>query len=59
MYLYGSEFELVKDHKAFGVLSDTTSRPCARLERWVLDLQSCKFQKSYKLGSTNIADPLY
>lgn len=45
-YLYGRTFELVTDHKPLEVIFSPKSKPCARIERWVLRLQS------------NIADPL-
>ncbi|XP_055309417.1 uncharacterized protein K02A2.6-like [Sitodiplosis mosellana] len=57
-YLYGREFELVTDHKALETLFAPRSKPCARIERWVMRLMSYKFKVIYKLGKTNIADPL-
>lgn len=34
------------------------SKPCARIERWVLRLQPYKFKVKYLPGGKNIADPL-
>ena len=34
------------------------SRPCARIERWVLRLQPYDFSVTYRPGRRNIADPL-
>lgn len=59
IYLYGKkEFELVTDHKPLEVIFGTKSKPCARIERWVLRLQSYNFKVVYRPGKTNIADPL-
>lgn len=57
-YLFGRIFELVTDHKALEVIFAPTSKPCARIERWVLRLQSYRFKVIYKPGKNNIADPL-
>lgn len=57
-FLFGRRFELVTDHKALKVLFGPKSKPCTRIERWVLRLMSYKFQVIYKPGKTNIADPL-
>lgn len=57
-YLYGRSFELITDHKALEVIFSPKSKPCARIERWVLRLQSYKFKVIYKPGKNNIADPL-
>lgn len=57
-YLYGKQFDLITDHKPLEVIFGPHSRPCARIERWVLRLQSYDFKVVYKPGNTNIADPL-
>lgn len=57
-FLFGREFELVTDHKALETLFGPKSKPCARIERWVIRLMSYKFKVIYKPGKTNIADPL-
>lgn len=57
-YLFGRTFDLITDHKPLEVIFGPRSRPCARIERWVLRLQSYKYNVIYKPGKTNIADPL-
>lgn len=57
-YLFGRTFELITDHKALEVIFSSNGKPCARIERWVLRLQSYKFKVIYKPGKNNIADPL-
>ena len=51
-------FELETDHKPLEVIFKPESRPCARIERWLLRLQSFKFVVKYRKGKGNIADPL-
>lgn len=58
IFLFGKEFDLVTDHKPLEILFGKKSRPCARIERWVLRLQSYKYRIMYKPGKKNIADPL-
>lgn len=59
MYLYGkNEFELVTDHKPLEVIFNSRSKPCARIERWVLRLQAYNYKVVYQPGKMNIADPL-
>lgn len=57
-FLFGRYFELITDHKALETLFGPKSKPCARIERWVIRLMSYKFKVVYKPGKTNIADPL-
>lgn len=57
-YLFGREFELISDHKPLEIIFGPRSKPCARIERWVLRLQSYKYKIIYKSGKSNIADPL-
>lgn len=57
-YLYGRTFELVTDHKPLEVIFGARSKPCARIERWVLRIQSYKYKVVYRPGKSNIADPL-
>lgn len=42
MFLYGKEFDLITDHKPLEVIFGPKSKPCARIERWILRLQSYK-----------------
>ena len=58
VYLYGIEFELYTDHKPLETIYSSRSRPCARIERWILRLQPYKFKVKYLPGEQNIADPL-
>ncbi|XP_043659792.1 uncharacterized protein K02A2.6-like [Drosophila teissieri] len=57
-YLLGLEFELVTDHKPLETIFKPTSKPPARIERWLLRLQAYKFKVIYKSGKENIADSL-
>lgn len=57
-YLSGLEFELETDHKPLEAIFKPTSKPPARIERWLLRLQAFKFKVVYKPGKLNIADPL-
>jgi len=36
VYIYGSEFELLTDHKPLECIYSPKSKVCARIERWVL-----------------------
>lgn len=57
-YLYGRSFELITDHKPLETIFGPRSKPCARIERWVVRLQSYKATVVYRPGKSNIADPL-
>lgn len=57
-YLYGKCFDLITDHKALETIFGAKSRPCARIERWVVRLQSYRYKIVYRAGKSNIADPL-
>ena len=39
VYLYGIEFELYTDHRPLETIYSSRSKPCARIERWILRLQ--------------------
>ena len=58
LYLAGLNFELETDHKPLEAIFKPTSKPPARIERWVLRLQAFKFKVIYRKGKSNIADPL-
>ena len=58
IYVSGQHFELETDHKPLERIHSTSSKPCARMERWVLRLQSYDFKVVYCLGKANIADAL-
>jgi len=57
-YVYGIRFDLETDHKPLEVIYGRQSKPCARIERWVLRLQPYDFHVVYIPGKKNIADPL-
>ena len=57
-YVYGMAFDLVTDHKPLQVIYGPRSKPCARIERWVLRLQPYTFKIVHVPGGKNIADPL-
>ena len=57
LYLYGSHFTLITDHKPLEVIyGSVSSKPSARIERWVLRLQPYTFSVVYKPGKDNPAD---
>ena len=58
MYLYGSDFELCTDHKPLECIYAPKSKPCARIERWVLRMQPYNYTVRYIPGRQNIADAL-
>lgn len=58
IYLLGIQFELETDHKPLETLFTATSRPTARIERWMLRVQAFKFKVIYRKGSANLADSL-
>ena len=57
-YIYGIDFELVTDHKLLQTIFSPRSKPCARIEHWVLWMQPYAFKVGYAPGRQNIADPL-
>ena len=57
-YLIGLQFKLVTDNQALKFIFSTTSKPCARIERWVLRLQSFDYVIEHIKGPNNIADSL-
>lgn len=58
IYLLGKDFELISDHKPLETIFGRTSKPCARIERWVLRLQAFRYKVVYKPGKSNIADTI-
>lgn len=58
IFLYGKKFDLITDHKPLEVIFGTKSKPCARIERWVMRLQSYDYKVVYQSGKSNIADSL-
>lgn len=57
-YVYGRKFDLVTDHKPLEVIYSQRSKPCARIERWVLRLQPYDYHVVHIAGKQNIADSL-
>ncbi|XP_062538474.1 uncharacterized protein K02A2.6-like [Armigeres subalbatus] len=58
LYLQGKRFTLLTDCKALKFLFNPKSKPCARIERWVLQLQSYKYDVEHIPGTANIADAI-
>ena len=58
LYVYGREFELETDHIPLECIYSRTSKPSARIEKWVLRLQGYQYKVIYRPGKTNIADAL-
>ena len=57
-YLYGIQFELLTDHKPLEFIYSPKSKPCARIERWVLRMQQYTYTVRWIPGNSNIADSL-
>ena len=58
MYVFGIKFVLETDHRPLQFIYSEKSKPSARIERWVLRLQSYDYTVEYKPGPQNIADSL-
>lgn len=59
VYLYGLHFTLITDCKPLEYLFNRIqSKPSARMERWILRLQSFDFRVRYEPGDRNLADAL-
>ena len=58
MYLISHDFELLTDHRPLPFIFSPKSKPCARVERWMLRMQPYKYTVRYIPGSENIADSL-
>lgn len=58
VYLIGRAFDLVTDCKALHFLFAPRSRPCARIERWVLRIQAFDYNVIHIPGEKNAADAL-
>eukprot|EP00795_Rhopilema_esculentum_P010145 gene10145-18811_t len=59
LYLFGSKFTLVTDHKPLEIIyANPCSKPPAHIERWMLRLQQYDCEVVYKSGIGNPADYL-
>ena len=58
MYLYGTDFQILTDHKPLKFIYSRKSQPSARVNRWVLQLQPYRFTVRLIPGKENIADTL-
>ena len=58
IYVSRQHFELETDHKPLERTFSATSKPCARIERWVLRLESYDFKVVYRPRKANIDDAL-
>ena len=58
LYVYARDFELETDHKSLECIYNRTSKPSARIERWVLRLQGYNYEVVYRPGKGNTADAL-
>ena len=59
MFLIGSEFDVITDHKALeSIFNNPRSGPPARIERWMMRLQPFNFKVIYCKGTSNEADYL-
>ena len=56
--MYGIRFVVETDHKPLEVICGTRSRPCSRLEQWLLRLQPYDFSVVHRPRQGIIADPL-
>ena len=53
MFLIGTEFDLITDHKALeSIFNNPRSKPPARIERWMMRLQPFNFKAIYRKGSS-------
>lgn len=58
IFLFGIEFELWTDCRALEFIFAPTSKPNARIQRWVLRAQCFTYIVKHLKGTENIADPL-
>jgi len=56
LFLLGLDFEILIDHKALEYIYSPKSKPCARIERWILRLLPFNFKVRAVSGKSNIAD---
>lgn len=58
VYLFGKEFHILTDHKPLEFIFLSKSKPCARVERWVLRMQIYHYVVKHISEAKNIADSL-
>ena len=57
LFIYGKEFKVITDHKPLVALfNNLPSKPSARIERWLMELQQYCFTVEYRPGASNPAD---
>jgi len=57
LYLYGKEFTIITDHQPLvSLFNNPESKPSARIERWLMELQRYRFTLEYQPGPSNPAD---
>ena len=57
LFVYGKEFKVITDHKPLMALfNNPSSKPSARIERWLMELQQYRFIVEYCPGASNPAD---
>ena len=57
LFVYGKEFKVITDHKPLvSLFNNPSSKPLARIVRWLLQLQQYCFTVEYRPGSSNPAD---
>ena len=55
--VYGKEFKVITDQKPLvSFFNNPSSKPSARMERWLLELQQYCFTVEYRPGASNLAD---
>lgn len=57
LFIYGGEFKVITDHQPLvSLFNNPTSKPSARIERWLMELQQYRFTVEYRPGASNPAD---
>ncbi len=57
LYVYGKDFKIVTDHQPLvSLFNNPSSKPSARIERWLMELQRYRFTVEYQPGKNNPAD---
>lgn len=58
LYVFGREFDLITDSKPLEFLFGPRAKTNARIERWIMQIQSYRYKVVHIHGKANIADPL-